>query len=97
MRIDRHGGLGRTPTGRGSRDGRLTGQAVALIVARNATAGGLDPAVVWSGHPLRRGFATETYRTGADPLRIARAGGGRRVPSRDRFLGFAGDEGLVMA
>lgn len=75
VRIDRHGGLGRTPTGRGSSDGRLTGQAVALIVARTATAAGLDPTAAWSGHSLRRGFATETYRTGADPLRIARAGG----------------------
>ena len=75
VRIDRHGGLGRTPTGRGSADGRLTGQAVALIVARTATAAGLDPKAAWSGHSLRRGFATETYRTGADPLRIARAGG----------------------
>lgn len=75
VRIDRHGGLGRTPTGRGSSDGRLTGQAVALIVARTAAAAGLDPAAAWSGHSLRRGFATETYRTGADPLRIARAGG----------------------
>jgi len=75
VRIDRHGGLGRTPTGRGSSDGRLTGQAVALIVARTATAAGLDPKAAWSGHSLRRGFATETYRTGADPLRIARAGG----------------------
>jgi len=36
---------------------------------------GLDPKAAWSGHSLRRGFATETYRTGADPLRIARAGG----------------------
>lgn len=77
VRIDRHGGLGRTPTGRGSSDGRLTGQAVALIVARTATAAGLDPAAAWSGHSLRRGCATETYRTGADPLRIARAGGWR--------------------
>lgn len=75
LRIDRHGRLGRTPTGRGSRDGRLTGQAVALVVSRTAAAAGLDPAAAWSGHSLRRGFATETYRTGADPLRIARAGG----------------------
>ncbi|MEV6348367.1 site-specific integrase [Actinoplanes sp. NPDC051851] len=75
VRIDRHGGLGRTPTNRGSADGRLTGQAVALVVARTATAAGLDPKSAWSGHSLRRGFATETYRTGADPLRIARAGG----------------------
>ncbi|MFE2614380.1 site-specific integrase [Micromonospora chalcea] len=75
VRIDRHGRLGRVPTGRGSADGRLTGQAVALIVARTAAAAGLDPHAAWSGHSLRRGFATETYRTGADLLRIARAGG----------------------
>ncbi|MFI2577458.1 site-specific integrase [Streptomyces rochei] len=75
VRIDRHGRLGRVPTGRGSTDGRLTGQAVALIVARTARTAALDPAAAWSGHSLRRGFATETYRTGADPLRIARAGG----------------------
>ncbi|MGC4808633.1 site-specific integrase [Micromonospora sp. DT233] len=75
VRIDRHGRLGRVPTGRGSTDGRLTGQAVALIVSRTAAIAGLDPHAAWSGHSLRRGFATETYRAGADPLRIARAGG----------------------
>ncbi|PWR08175.1 integrase, partial [Micromonospora sicca] len=75
VRIDRHGRLGRVPTGRGSADGRLTGQAVALIVARTAAAAGLDPHTAWSGHSLRRGFATETYRAGGDLLRIARAGG----------------------
>jgi integrase len=75
VRIDRHGGIGRTPTGCGSVDGRLTGQAIAIIVARTAVAAGLDPKAAWSGHSLRRGFATETYRTGADPLRVARAGG----------------------
>ncbi len=75
VRIDRYGQFGRTPTGRGSNDGRLSGQAVALIVSRTAAAAGLDSTAAWSGHSLRRGFATETYRTGADPLRIARAGG----------------------
>ncbi|MEV4496131.1 tyrosine-type recombinase/integrase [Micromonospora arborensis] len=75
VRIDRHGRLGRVPTGRGCADGRLTGQAVALIVARTAAAASLDSHAAWSGHSLRRGFATETYRTGADLLRIARAGG----------------------
>jgi len=63
VRIDRHG--------RGAADGRITGQAVALIVRRAAHAAGLQ-ATAWSGHSLRRGFATETYRAGADPLRIAR-------------------------
>jgi site-specific recombinase XerD len=75
LRIDRHGRLGRAPSGRGSTDGRITGQAVALVVRRAALSAGLDPAAAWSGHSLRRGFATETYRAGADPLRIARHGG----------------------
>jgi site-specific recombinase XerD len=75
VRVDRHGTLGRAPSGRGSVDGRLTGQAVALIVKRAAEAAGLDPVAAWSGHSLRRGFATEAYRNGADRLRIARHGG----------------------
>ncbi|MEV7331411.1 hypothetical protein [Micromonospora sp. NPDC093244] len=76
MRIDRHGGLSRTPTGSGSSDGRFTGLAVALIVARTAAAR-LTPAAGRLVRPLlRRGlFATDTHRTGADPLRIARVGG----------------------
>jgi integrase len=75
VRVDRHGVLGRVATGRGSVDGRLTGQAVALVVRRAAVGAGLDPDAAWSGHSLRRGFATEVYRAGADPLRIARHGG----------------------
>jgi integrase len=74
-RIDRYGVLGRAPSGRGSADGRLTGQGIAIIVNRVAAAAGLDPALMWTGHSLRRGFATEAYRAGADPLRIARHGG----------------------
>jgi site-specific recombinase XerD len=76
-RIDRHGVLGRAPSGRGAVDGRISGQAVALIVAKAAVAAGLDPEACWSGHSLRRGFATEAYAAGADPLRIARHGGWR--------------------
>lgn len=75
LRIDRHGYLGRAPHGRGSADGRLTGQAVAIVVRRAALAAGLDPSAAWSGHSLRRGFATATYAAGADALRIARHGG----------------------
>jgi site-specific recombinase XerD len=74
-RVDRHGELGRAPHGRGAADGRITGQAVAIIVRRTALRAGLDAASAFAGHSLRRGFATETYRTGADPLRIARHGG----------------------
>ena len=75
LRIDRHDVIGRASTGRGEPDGRLTGQAVALVVRRAALAAGLDPSAAWSGHSLRRGFATETYRHGANALRIARHGG----------------------
>lgn len=74
-RIDRYGNLGRAPHGRGDADGRLTGQAVALIVRRAAKRAGLDAASAFTGHSLRRGFATAAYTTGADPLRIARHGG----------------------
>ncbi|MEV5210892.1 site-specific integrase [Micromonospora sp. NPDC053740] len=74
-RIDRHGNLGRVPHGRGEASGRITGQAVAIIVRRTALRAGLDAASAFSGHSLRRGFATETHRRGKNPLRIARHGG----------------------
>jgi integrase len=75
VRIDRHGVLGRASSGRGAQDGRLTGQAVALVVDRAAGRAGLDPAALWSGHSLRRGLATESHRAGASKLAIARHGG----------------------
>ena len=74
-RIDRHGNLGRAPHGRGDTSGRITGQAVAIIVRRTALRAGLDAASAFTGHSLRRGFATETHRQGKNPLRIARHGG----------------------
>lgn len=57
---------------------RLTPESVADVVAGLAKAADLPvPAGFrgWSGHSLRRGFATEARRAGADPLRIARQGG----------------------
>ncbi|WP_200214368.1 site-specific integrase [Micromonospora coerulea] len=74
-RIDKHGELGRAPHGRGSADGRITGQAVAIIIQRTALAAGLDAASTFSGHSLRRGFATEARRAGHDQIRIGRHGG----------------------
>jgi site-specific recombinase XerD len=74
-RIDKHGQLGRTPHGRGAADGRITGQAVAIIVQRTALAAGVDAASAFSGHSLRRGFATEARRAGHDQIRIGRHGG----------------------
>lgn len=46
--VDRYGRIG----------GRLSGQAVALIVQRRATAAGLDAPASYAGHSLRAGFAT---------------------------------------
>jgi integrase len=56
----------------------LTPRAVADILKRVATRADLpvpDGFRGWSGHSLRRGFATEARRAGADALRIARHGG----------------------
>lgn len=88
IRIDRHGRLAH-PLHRhgrpiGAPDGRLTGEAIANIVARAAAQARLDrapdqllPAAPprWSGHSLRRGFATAARRAGHDLLRIGRHGG----------------------
>ncbi|MEU3455603.1 site-specific integrase [Micromonospora sp. NPDC006766] len=74
-RIDKHGQLGRAPHGRGAADGRISGQTVAIIVQRTALAAGIDAASAFSGHSLRRGFATEARRAGHDQIRIGRHGG----------------------
>jgi site-specific recombinase XerD len=74
VRIDRHGNLGRAASGKGTSDGRMTPQAIGLVVKRAAEAAGLASAD-FAGHSLRRGFVTEARRAGADELRIARTGG----------------------
>ena len=53
---------------------RLNGRAVAHVVQRAARRGGLDPEM-FSGHSLRRGFATEAARGGASERDIARTTG----------------------
>lgn len=60
--VDRHGRLG----------GRLSGQAVALIVQRRARAAGLDAPGSYAGHSMRAGFATSAAQAGMGELRIAR-------------------------
>lgn len=75
VRVDRHGKIGKACSGRVAADGRITGQAVAMIVDRIARRAGLDPTSLWSGHSLRRGFATEAHAHGADRIYIARHGG----------------------
>lgn len=53
--------------------GRLTAEAAADVVERLADAAQLTGD--WSGHSLRRGFATAARAAGHDPLEIARQGG----------------------
>lgn len=60
--VDRHGRIG----------GRLSGQAVALIVQRRARAAGLDAPASYAGHSLRAGFATSAARAGMGEIKIAR-------------------------
>lgn len=77
VRIDRHGRLAppMTRQGRaiGDPSGRLTAQAAGQTVARLADDAGLEGQ--WSGHSLRRGFATAARLAGHDMLRIGRGGG----------------------
>lgn len=75
VRITRHGAIGRAQSGRGSADGRITGETVADVVRRTAERAGLAPSVCWSGHSLRRGMVTEAYAAGAPPVYIGRHGG----------------------
>lgn len=76
VRIDRHGRLGHVATGKGDPDGRITGETVAAIIRRAALRAGLDAAAAFTGHSLRRGFATAAYAApDADLVRIARHGG----------------------
>jgi site-specific recombinase XerD len=76
VRVDRWGRLAPPMTRRGrtigDSAGRMTADAAGLVGA-------------WSGHSLRRGFATAARAAGHDPLEIARAGGwadGSRVLAR---------------
>jgi site-specific recombinase XerD len=58
--VDRHARLG----------GRLSGNAVALIVQRRTAAAGLD-AAAYAGHSMRAGFATSAAHAGIGEIRIA--------------------------
>ncbi|WP_406723500.1 tyrosine-type recombinase/integrase [Streptomyces sp. GD-15H] len=87
LRIDRWDRLAPPMTRRGRTigdpAGRMTAEAAAEVIERLAVAAGLTGA--WSGHSLRRGFATAARAAGHDPLEIARAGGwadGSRVLAR---------------
>ncbi|MFI7632418.1 tyrosine-type recombinase/integrase [Microbispora rosea] len=77
VRIDRHGRIAPPITRKGKTigdpDGRMTSDAVADVVTRIADAAGLEGR--WTGHSLRRGFATAARRGGAALERIGRHGG----------------------
>ena len=77
VRIDRHGRIAppmyRHGVPIGDSSGRLTAQAAAQVVERAANAAGLEGQ--WSGHSLRRGFATAARKAGHDLVRIGRHGG----------------------
>ncbi|GAA3443265.1 tyrosine-type recombinase/integrase [Planomonospora venezuelensis] len=77
VRIDRHGRIAPPMTRKGKvigdPQGRMTAEAVAEIVGRIAASAGLEGR--WTGHSLRRGFATAARRAGATLERIGRHGG----------------------
>ena len=77
IRIDRHGRVA-PPMTRGGKvigdpSGRMTPEAIADVIARTADQAGLVGR--WTGHSLRRGFATAARRAGAKLERIGRHGG----------------------
>jgi site-specific recombinase XerD len=77
VRINRHGRIA-PPLTRGGKQigdpsGRMTSDAIADVVTRIAEAAGLEGR--WTGHSLRRGFATAARRAGAALERIGRHGG----------------------
>ncbi|GAA0439299.1 tyrosine-type recombinase/integrase [Streptomyces luteireticuli] len=88
LRIDRHGRIAHRMTRHGKEigdpDGRMTGEGIGDIVTRTAARAGLTKApadllpdlpVRWTGHSLRRGFATAARKAGKDMIETARHGG----------------------
>jgi integrase len=77
VRLDRHGRIA-PPMRRGGRTigdpaGRMTAEALADVVTRCAERAGYEGR--WTGHSLRRGFATAARRAGHTIERIGRHGG----------------------
>ncbi len=84
--VDRHGRVS---------IGRLSGEAVSLIVRERMAAAGFDPAG-YSGHSLRAGFATSATRAGVSTFKIRQQTGhasdamlSRYVRDGELFLGNA--------
>lgn len=74
--VNRHGQLGA---------GRLTAQAVSLVVKRAVEQIGLDP-TSFSGHSLRAGFATTAAAAGASERAIAAQTGHRSMEVLRRYV-----------
>lgn len=92
VRIDRHGRVAPPMVRRGvpigDSSGRLTAQAAAQVVEKVAAAAGLEGQ--WTGHSLRRGFATAARKAGHDLVRIGRHGGW--ADGSKALLGYFEDE-----
>ena len=77
VRVDRHGRIAppmlRAGKPIGDPSGRITAQAAAQVVERAAEDAELSGD--WSGHSLRRGFATAARQAGHDLVTIGRHGG----------------------
>lgn len=77
VRVDRHGRIAPPMTCHGPDHrrpaGRITPTAAAAVVTRAAQATGFEGK--WTGHSLRRGFATAARRAGHTLERIGRHGG----------------------
>lgn len=72
--VDRHGHVfGEIAFAGRAKSPRMSGESVGLVIARAAERAGVQVARL-SAHSLRSGGATEAYRSGADPLAIARHG-----------------------
>lgn len=87
LRIDRHGRIAHPMYRHGEQigdpTGRITGEGIGDAVTRAATRAGLavpsellpDLPPRWSGHSLRRGFATAAKQAGANLIETGRHGG----------------------
>jgi site-specific recombinase XerD len=77
--MDRHGNI---------RQGKLSGEAVSLIIKRAAKAAGMDPAN-YSGHSLRAGFCTTAARNGQPSRAIMKQTGHRSEAMVSRYIRLA--------
>ena len=74
--IDRHGNI---------QQGKLSGEAVSLIIKRAAEAAGMDPAN-YSGHSLRAGFCTTAAKNGQSSRAIMKQTGHKSEAMVSRYI-----------